>query len=118
MTRQLALPTIGVAQPLEPEWASDARVVLNLLRRDADGWSRYELESETGMHDRRVRDAVTALRRLGWPVVSNSGQAGYRLATNAEDVAHTVAEYRHRAHELLETAAKLEQAGYLLGSAA
>ena len=46
--------------------------------------------------DRKIRKAVESLRNRGIPILSNSGQAGYKLDTNPENIECMVRELKSR----------------------
>lgn len=74
-----------------------ARLVLRELERDPGArCSRGVLSAATGLGDRAVREAVAELVARGWPVLSDSGEAGYALARSAEEVARAKEEVMSR----------------------
>lgn len=70
--------------------------------------SRAELKDTLHCGDRGIRRAVNRLRKKGYNIASNSATSGYWLG-DENDKARTIAEYRSRAMELLNTAAAIEK---------
>lgn len=88
-----------------------SRQVLEILAANPQGVSRSVLISKiygvwvpdnelaNSIYDRRVRKAIEALRK-DWPIVSNSGEAGYRLSEDADEINQYALEQTSRArHE-------------------
>jgi len=69
--------------------------------------SRQALSKRLGVSDRALRVLVNELRKQGVAVCSCSNGRGYWIG-NAEDRRITIAEYRHRAYEMLKIANALE----------
>ena len=63
--------------------------------------------SHNNLVDRKIRNAVTELRKMGEPVCSDSGKAGYYY--NVAEIEHTIADLKSRAGEMYDTARALEQ---------
>jgi hypothetical protein len=94
------------------------RQVLDLLRLNPDGMTRYEfllniygpgfayhakargLANST--EDRKIREAIAALREKGICIVSSSGESGYRLDTSPEAVRAMINEWQSRIDRLKE----------------
>jgi hypothetical protein len=81
--------------------------VLNLLEANPKGVSRMELAMEiyqypprnleTSSEDRIIRSAIRKLRDLNFPIVSSSGERGYRLSENKDEIEAMAREYDSRA---------------------
>lgn len=69
--------------------------------------SRQELVSRMGLSDRKVRDLIRRMRRDGFPICSSSSGGGYWIGSDSE-IRQTIAEYRARAREELNTAIAME----------
>ena len=92
------------------------RQVLDLLKSNPEGLTRYELLAgifgpeyayaakarglANSSEDRKIRKAVEALRERGICIVSSSGEAGYRLDTSPEAVSAMVNEWQSRVNRL------------------
>ncbi len=115
------LPLLGAAPaPPEPDpYAFEYRVLFWLRKYAPLAVSRATLVELTGLPDRTVREAVTALRLAGWLVVSGSDHRGYRLATSRDDpeVAQTIREYEHREGAIREVREGLERGQRWLATA-
>ncbi|MFZ5785503.1 MAG: hypothetical protein ACOY3Y_03580 [Acidobacteriota bacterium] len=70
----------------------------------AETWG-YRWEPATAA--RRVREAIKAARRHGWPVVSLG--SGFRLARTAEERHRAAERIREMARDLLAEASRLEE---------
>ncbi len=67
------------------------------------------LEVLTGWDSRTVRRAIEDERRAGVPILADN-LTGYYLPATDEDTARCVRSMRHRAAEILKTAAAIERA--------
>jgi DNA invertase Pin-like site-specific DNA recombinase len=50
--------------------------------------------------DRKIRKGIEQLRNLGFPIVSTSGKAGYKLDTDPEKIASMIREWESRITQL------------------
>jgi len=50
--------------------------------------------------DRQIREAIEALQRAGYPIISSSGKPGYRLAINELETTDYIAELESRCSQL------------------
>jgi hypothetical protein len=92
-----------------------SRQVLEILMRNPSGMTRSALVAEiygfwipdnelaSNVYDRKVRKAIEGLRK-DWPIVSNSGEAGYRLSEDAAEIDAYAAEQAARAAKETEKA--------------
>ena len=95
------------------------RQVFNLLKNSPEGCTRaglvfaifgyrpLNLASDT--NDRKIRKAIESLRGRLIPIVSSSGEAGYRLDTSRETIRGMIAEWvsrREKLQNLINSAAK------------
>ena len=87
------------------------RKVFNLLREHSEGLTRYDLvehiygyrpKTVGGTHDRKIRKAIEVLRKRLFPIVSTSGQPGYRLDVTKEAAEKMVAELQSRIDHMQE----------------
>lgn len=69
--------------------------------------TRGELVYRTGASDRQVRDAISQLRGDGYPIVSNSGEAGYHLDPSKVD--QTIADMESRIQKMSLTVKALRR---------
>lgn len=69
--------------------------------------SRAELSKRMHLSDREVREIITALRKEGYPICSSSAFGGYWIGS-PEEIKRTIAEYRARGIECLNTAMVME----------
>lgn len=69
--------------------------------------SRQELAHRMGMSDRDVRDLISRMRKDGFPICSSSSGGGYWIGS-PDEIKRTIAEYRARGHECLNTAIAME----------
>lgn len=86
------------------------REVFNLLRNSPAGRTRAEMviaifgyrpiNLGADPNDRKIRKAIEALRARLVPIVSSSGEAGYRLDTSRETVRKMIAEWNSRREKL------------------
>lgn len=86
--------------------------VFDLLRRYPSGLTRAEFVQQlfgytptdlaNDVNDRKVRKAIEALRGRLFPIVSSSGEAGYRLDTSRAAVAGMVREWMSRREKLTD----------------
>jgi hypothetical protein len=89
------------------------RNVLITLIGNPSGMTRYQMVMDifgywpenlsNDQGDRLIRKAIEALRK-DWPIVSNSGEAGYRLTENAAEIDAYALEQSSRAARELEKA--------------
>lgn len=79
-----------------------------LLHGQANALPRRELEALTGLDGRTVRLMIEHERRAGVPVLSDNSK-GYFLPETAQETVACVRSLRHRAGEILRTAAALER---------
>jgi hypothetical protein len=89
--------------------------VLDLLEDNPQGMSRSKIiltifgvfvppaELASSVYDRKIRKAIEGLRK-DWPIVSNSGEAGYRLSEDAAEIDAYAAEQAARAAKETEKA--------------
>lgn len=68
-----------------------------------------DLAAVTGERPRAVRRMIERERRRGTPILSDN-EHGYFLPADAEELKRFVRSMRSRAHEILRTAAAVEQA--------
>lgn len=84
-----------------------ARKILNAMSQAPIGLTRKELirivfGEEPGSNlsndtrDRKIRKGIEYLRNLGFPIVSTSGKAGYRLDTDPENIECMIRELKSR----------------------
>jgi hypothetical protein len=79
---------------------SDNRIArINLVKQAFNIFSNDEV---TETQDRQVRDAIAELRRARHMICSDSGEGGYFIAGNYEEVLRIAAEMDSRAMDLLE----------------
>ncbi len=64
--------------------------------------------SHNNLVDRKIRNAVTELRKMGEPVCSDSGRAGYWYSYADLDI--IIADLKSRGREMFDTASVLERA--------
>lgn len=69
--------------------------------------SREELSKRMHLNDREVRELITALRKEGYPICSSFASGGYWIGS-PEETKRTIAEYRARGRECLNTAIAME----------
>lgn len=81
-----------------------------LLRGRENALSLRELRRITGLHPRKITEAVQRARRRGVPVLSSSHPGGYFIAATEEEKAAFERSMRHRARETLTTLRYLRQA--------
>ncbi|WP_204221527.1 hypothetical protein [Pseudoflavonifractor sp. An176] len=79
-----------------------------LLHGQANALPRRELEALTGLDGRTVRLMIEQERRAGVPVLSDNAR-GYFLPETAQETVACVRSLRHRAGEILRTAAAIER---------
>lgn len=79
-----------------------------LLHGQANALPRRELEALTGLDGRTVRLLIEQERRAGVPVLSDNSR-GYFLPQDAQETVACVRSLRHRAGEILRTAAAIER---------
>lgn len=84
-----------------------ARKILNTLRQAPKGITRKGLiravfgeEPDNNLsndtRDRKIRKAIEHLRDLGFPIVSTSGKAGYKLDTDPKNIEEMIREWESR----------------------
>ena len=79
-----------------------------LLHGQANALPRRELEALTGLDGRTVRLLIEQERRAGVPVLSDNAR-GYFLPVTDQETVACVRSLRHRAGEILRTAAAIER---------
>ncbi len=82
------------------------RQIFNLLKDHREGLDRYQLvhfiygylpvKIDGNTDDRKIRKAISALRERLFPIVSTSGEPGYRLDTSREAVEKMIRELQSR----------------------
>lgn len=95
------------------------REVFNLLKASPAGRTRAEMvvaiygyrptNLAADPNDRKIRKAIEALRGRLIPIVSSSGESGYRLDTSRETVRKMISEWasrREKLQNLINAAAK------------
>lgn len=89
--------------------------VLAILKAGKGNVRRPEIQSEIfgttldRNNDRAVQRIIKSLRDMGFVVVSNSNQPGYRLARTQAEVDHYVAERIRAGSEMIATARKVKK---------
>ena len=88
------------------------RKVFELLRDYPQGYTRQELvyaifgyvpiRIDGNTDDRKIRKAIERLRKRLFPIVSTSGQPGYRLDVSREAIQKMLAELRSRRDHIQE----------------
>lgn len=68
-----------------------------------------ELSALTGMSERTVREVILKERRAGAPILSDNAN-GYFLMGDPSETRHFIRSMRHRAGEILKSAAAVERA--------
>jgi len=89
---------------------ADAGIVLEWLRtahHQQLTYSREQLANRTGLPDRTIRAAIQTLRGSGYPVWSDPGHAGYRLARDESEVEELAARFERTGKQHLVTASRL-----------
>ncbi len=86
--------------------------IFELLKSSPQGCTRQELvyaifgyvpqNLNGNVDDRKIRKAIEGLRSRLFPIVSNSGQAGYRLDVSREGVRKMLADLRSRRDKIQE----------------
>jgi len=105
---------------LEKDAGCIARAMLDTLEKNPNGMSRKEMvewlfgrpasrniNNDSG--DRKIRLTIAALRQHGVPIVSNSGEAGYRLDNSQPARLDMLAELISRRDRLNEQIAAASQ---------
>jgi hypothetical protein len=77
------------------------------------GYSVPHDKLNTSTEDRQIRTAIKNLIVMGYPVISNSGEGGYRLEANAEAREAYILEIESRAERLKDKARDLRKANRL-----
>lgn len=103
-----------LAELAEGELTALQRQVFELLRDNPDGLDRFQLvgriygyiplKIDGNTHDRKIRKAIEKLRNRNFPIVSTSGQPGYRLDTSKEAAEKMLAELHSRISHMQEQA--------------
>lgn len=83
------------------------RIAPLLIRGQGGAISCRELANISGLSRRAVRQIIERERRFGVPILSNCTE-GYYLAGDQKEAAQFVQSMRHRADEILKTAAAIE----------
>lgn len=84
-----------------------ARNILNTLLQAPKGTTRKGLirtvfgeepsnNLSNDTRDRKIRKAIENLRNLGFPIVSTSGKAGYKLDTDPKNIEDMIREWESR----------------------
>lgn len=105
---------------LEGELEALERAVFIALKRHPQGLTRPQLIAlvfrttpeenlSNSTKDRKIRKAIASLRAKRVPVLSNSGQAGYRLGINEAGKQALLADLRSRRNMLNERIAQVER---------
>ena len=79
------------------------------VRRDELQRRIYQTHNNRN-NDRSIQTAIRALRMIGFVIVSNSEQSGYKLATTDAEVNRYVSERMKAAREMMRTARKVQKA--------
>ena len=90
----------------------DAGIVLEWLKtvdHQHMTYTREQLASRTGLPDRTVRAAIQVLRQSGYPVWSDPGRAGYRLARDESEVEQLASRFERTGKQHLATASRLRR---------
>lgn len=98
------------------------RQIFNALKRNPDGLTRRELvfviygeilhpsdDINNNKHDRKIRMAIAAMQDRLIPIVSSSGQPGYRLDASREHAERMALELESRATKLQDKAKRIRQ---------
>lgn len=84
-------------------------LIADLLQRgEENGVKMNELKGLTGMRNRELRRKIELERRAGTPILS-SCKTGYFLPGTDDERVRCVRSLRHRAGEILRTAAAIEK---------
>lgn len=78
------------------------------------GRKMKELTAITGLSEREVRQAIQAERKAGSPILSDNA-SGYFLVGDSAEAVQFARSMRHRAGEILKSAAAVEKAAGLQG---
>ncbi len=89
---------------------SDHRILEILLANYGQTVTRAELVTTTGGEDRANRASISRLRNAGIAVVSDSREAGYRLAVGQAEVTRFVGDMQSRARKAFLAASKVKAA--------
>lgn len=81
-----------------------------LLQGQENAIPLRHLKTTTGMTGRAIRKQIEGERRRGIPVLSDN-VGGYFLPANEEEREQFVKSMRHRANEILKSAAAIERGG-------
>lgn len=81
-----------------------------LLVGQENALSAKHLVSITGMSNRAVRKQIEVERRQGIPILADN-QTGYYLPANEDEQERFINSMRHRAGEILKSAAAIEKGG-------
>jgi hypothetical protein len=119
------MPTTPMYDILLAELANELteieRKIFNALKANPQGLTRPQLVAivfhemtrnvivNTNTRDRKVRKAIESLRGRLVPIVSNSGQAGYRLDTSEDARQKMLADLRSRRARLDEQIGRVEK---------
>ncbi len=93
------------------EWPIIARNILNTLLQAPKGITRKGLirtvfgeepsnNLSNDTRDRKIRKGIEYLRNLGFPIVSTSGKAGYKLDTDPHNIEDMIREWESRIVQL------------------
>jgi archaellum biogenesis ATPase FlaH len=92
---------------LNNELTPNQELVLQTIKQKAIGRSKAitvsELSSITNITERKVRETVSELRKLKYPISSTVHKPyGYFIPANVEEAEETVNQLRHRIKEIKE----------------
>jgi hypothetical protein len=109
----------SILQELDGQLTDLERQVLDQLKAHPEGMNRSQLvlaifhvyrqnaEMASSVEDRKIRLAIASLRDKLIPIVSSSGEAGYRLDATAEGLQTLEAEYMARGTEAMRKAERI-----------
>ncbi len=99
-----------ILQELEEEGKDLQRKIYQLLKDHPGGLTRHEMifklygyiptDINNDKNDRKIRKAIEFLRNRMFPIVSDSGRAGYRLDTSREAVRRMVDQLQAKRQKL------------------
>lgn len=116
VVKQTTLPEGEDWEPQQPDRDSlDWRVITILRDHPGRRWTKSSLVGSCSslkelVNERKVSEAVERLRRLGWPVISDSQEPGYWLSWDREEVKKLLNNLRRRSFTMLKTALLVERA--------
>lgn len=106
MKKKMVSPTLT---PLQSFVLAALKEGKRPVRRDELQHRIYQTRNNRN-NDRAIQHAIRALRMIGFVIVSNSEQSGYKLATTDAEVNRYVAERMKAAREMMRTARKVQKA--------